>query len=128
MSLCMNAQSCLTLCSPMNCNPPDSSIHGISQATILEWVSIPLLQGIFPTQGSNPHLLHFLHWEADSLPQSHLGSPLKINVMKRSKQCGIYLVGLSGKALEEIILELKFRGLGHNKGQKQYGPHRSRRY
>ena len=35
-----------------------------------------LLQGIFPTQGSNPHLLWLLHWQADSLPQSHLGSPL----------------------------------------------------
>ena len=32
-----------------------------------------LLQGIFLTQGSNPHLLH---WQADSLPLSHLGSPL----------------------------------------------------
>ena len=34
-----------------------------------------LLQGIFPTQGSNPHLLCVLHWQADSLPLSHLGSP-----------------------------------------------------
>ena len=33
-----------------------------------------LLQGIFPTQGSN---LHLLHWQADSLPLSHLGSPSK---------------------------------------------------
>ena len=31
-----------------------------------------LLQGILPTQGSNPHLLH---WQADSLPLSHQGSP-----------------------------------------------------
>ena len=31
-----------------------------------------LLQGIFPTQGSNPHLLH---WQVDSLPLSHQGSP-----------------------------------------------------
>ena len=29
---------------------------------------------MFPTQGSNPHLLHLLHWQADSLPLSHLGS------------------------------------------------------
>ena len=26
------------------------------------------LQGVFPTQGLNPHLLHLLHWQADSLP------------------------------------------------------------
>ena len=34
-----------------------------------------LLPGIFPTQGSNPCLLWLLHWQADSLPQSLLGSP-----------------------------------------------------
>ena len=32
------------------------------------------LQGIFPTQGSNPRLLGLLHWQADSLPLSQLGS------------------------------------------------------
>ena len=32
-------------------------------------------QGIFPTQGSNPCLLHLLHWQIDSLPLSHMGSP-----------------------------------------------------
>ena len=34
------AQSCPTLCDPMNCSPPGSPVHGISQARILEWVSI----------------------------------------------------------------------------------------
>ena len=40
-----------------------------------------LLQGIFLTQGSNPHLLHLLHQQADSLPLHHLGSP-KLTVDK----------------------------------------------
>ena len=35
------AQSCLTLCNRMDCSPPDSSVHGILQARILEWVAIP---------------------------------------------------------------------------------------
>ena len=35
------SQSCLTLCNPVDCSPPDSSVHGISQARILEWVAIP---------------------------------------------------------------------------------------
>ena len=48
------AQSCLILFYPMNCHPPGSSVHGI-----------PLLQGIFLTQGSNPRLLR---WQAGSLP------------------------------------------------------------
>ena len=52
------AQSCPTLCDPMDCSPPGSSVHGILQARILEWVAIALLQGIFLTQGSNPGLLH----------------------------------------------------------------------
>ena len=34
-----------------------------------------LLQGIFLTQGSNPHLPHLLHWQMNSLPLWHLGSP-----------------------------------------------------
>ena len=55
-------QLCLTLCDPMDCGPPGSSVHGILQASILEWDSHALLQGIFPTQGSNPRLLWLLHW------------------------------------------------------------------
>ena len=35
------AQSCLTLCDPMGCSSPGSSVHGILQARILEWVAIP---------------------------------------------------------------------------------------
>ena len=31
---------CLTLCDPMDCSPPDSSVHGILQARILEWVAV----------------------------------------------------------------------------------------
>ena len=50
------AQLCLTLWDPVDCIPPGSSIHGISQARIPEWVVVSF-QGIFPTQGSNPGLL-----------------------------------------------------------------------
>ena len=40
------------------------------------WSGLPFpSQGIFPTQGSNPHFLCLLHWQADSLPLSHLVSP-----------------------------------------------------
>ena len=34
------AQSCLTLSDPMDCSPPGSSVHGICQARVLEWVAI----------------------------------------------------------------------------------------
>ena len=35
------AQACVTLCNPMDCSPPGSSVHGIVQARILEWVPFP---------------------------------------------------------------------------------------
>ena len=68
------AQLCLTLPS-----------YGLHPARLLHPCSSPgkntrmgchfLLQGIFPTQGSNSHLLRVLHFQADSLPLRHLGSP-----------------------------------------------------
>ena len=39
------AQSCPTLCDPVGCSPPGSSVHGISQASILEWVAISFSRG-----------------------------------------------------------------------------------
>ena len=39
------AQSCPTLCDPMDCNPPGSSVHEIFQARILEWVAISFSRG-----------------------------------------------------------------------------------
>ena len=41
-------QSCLTLCYPVDCCPPGSSVHGILQARILEWVSMPSSVGSSP--------------------------------------------------------------------------------
>ena len=46
--LCVRAnllQSCPTLCDPMDCSPPDSSIHGILQARKLRWVAMPSSRG-----------------------------------------------------------------------------------
>ena len=40
------ANSCSTLCNPMDCSPPGSSVHGISQARILEWVAISFSRGL----------------------------------------------------------------------------------
>ena len=44
-----------------------------------------LLQEIFPTQGLNPRLLSLLHWQADSLPLHHLGSPFPLSRLGISK-------------------------------------------
>ena len=60
--MCLVTQSCLTLCNPMECSPPVSSVHGILQARILEWVAIPFLgwedSQPVPTMGLNPDLLN----------------------------------------------------------------------
>ena len=41
MMLVLATQSCPALCNPMDCSPPSSSVHGILQARILDWVAIP---------------------------------------------------------------------------------------
>ena len=43
--MCMHAQLCSTLCDPMDCSPPISTVHGILQAGILEWIAISYFRG-----------------------------------------------------------------------------------
>ena len=64
---CLVSKSCPTLCNPMNCSPPGSSVHRISQARILEWVAISSSRG--PSQLRNEP--GSLAWQADSLSLSH---------------------------------------------------------
>ena len=54
--LCLVAQSCPTLHDPMGCSPPGSSVHGNSPGKNTGVGCHALLQGIFPTLGSNPGL------------------------------------------------------------------------
>ena len=58
VQLCSVAQLYPTLCSPMDCSPPGSSVHGDSPGKNTGVGFHALFQGIFPTQGSNPGLLH----------------------------------------------------------------------
>ena len=51
-------QSCPTLCQPMDCSLPGSSVYGIFRIRIVEWVAIFFSRVFFPTQGSNPGLPH----------------------------------------------------------------------
>ena len=52
----------------MDCSPPGSSVHGDSPGKNTELGGHALLQGIFPTQGFNLHLLSLQDWQAGSLP------------------------------------------------------------
>ena len=60
------AQSCLTLCDPMDCSLPGSSVHGIFQAIVLEWIAISF------SRGSNPGIPHC---RQTLYHLSHQGSP-----------------------------------------------------
>ena len=53
ISMKVKVKSCLTLCDPMECSLPGSSIHGIFQVRILEWVAIPP-PGDLPDPGIEP--------------------------------------------------------------------------
>ena len=47
--------SCLTLCDPMDCSPPGSSVHAILQAMTLQWIAIPFSRDL-PHPGIEPHI------------------------------------------------------------------------
>ena len=64
-------QSCLTLCDPMGCSPPGSTVHGILQARILEWVAISSSRGS-----------RLLLWQAGSLPLAPPGNPMIIVILQ----------------------------------------------
>ena len=66
-------QSCLTLCNPVDCSLPRSSVHGIFPGKRTGVGCHFLLQRIFPTQGSNPYLLCLWHCKWIFLPLSHQG-------------------------------------------------------
>ena len=66
------AQSCPTLCDPMDCSLSGSSVHGIFQARVLEWITISFSRGFFPTQEENPGLPHC---RQTLYRLSHQGSP-----------------------------------------------------
>ena len=78
------AQSCPTLCNPMDYSPPGSSVHGILQARILEWVAIPFSRGSSPPRDRTQCLMFSTlagrffttgaTWEAPKVKRSQLKS------------------------------------------------------
>ena len=76
------AQSCPTLCDPMDCSPPGSSVHGILQARILEWLPFSS-PGDLPKPGIEPGSRAL---QADSLPSEPPRKP--VHVYKSTKNEG----------------------------------------
>ena len=85
-------RSCPTLCDHMDCSLPGSSVHGVSPGKNTGVGCHVFLQGIIPTQGSNPGLLHF---RQILYCLSHQGSP------KRSRETWSDLIKGTWDLLEE---------------------------
>ena len=83
MCVCV-LQSHLTLCSPLGSSQPGSSVHGIFQARMLEWVAI-FLQGDLPDLGIKPMSPMSRALQTDSLPTEPSGFKMVLN---SSKQIG----------------------------------------
>ena len=84
---CMCAPSCLTLCHPVDCSPPGSSVHGILPGENTGVRCHFQLQGIFLAQGLNLCLLHLLHWQVNSVPLLLLLLLLLLSHFSRVRLC-----------------------------------------
>ena len=93
--LCMRAVCVLShfshvrLCDPMDCSPPGSSVHGDSPGKNTGMGCYFPLQGIFPTQGSNPRLLGLLKWQTGCLRLGPPGKPEMTVGMKNAESWGL---------------------------------------
>ena len=98
-------QSCLTLCNAMDCISPGSSVHGILQARIMEWVAIPFSRGSSQPRDQTS-ISCLLHRQSGSLPPAPHGRPkdLRAKTVKLSKEnIGI---NLCDSALENSFLDI----------------------
>ena len=84
--LCLVTQLCPSLCDPMSCSLTGSSVHGNSPGKNTGVGCHALLQGVFPTQGSNPCLSCLLHWQAWSLPLEPPGRDMHTLCCAKSPQ------------------------------------------
>ena len=112
------AWSRLTLCDPIYCNPPGSSVLGDSPGENNGVGCHALLQGIFPTQGSNPGIKsRYPALKADSLPAEPQGKPKTTGVGSLSLCQRIFLTQESNCGLlhcRRILYQLNYQGSPSN--------------
>ena len=96
-------QLCPILCDPMDCRPPGSSVNGILQARILEWVAIPFSRG-----SSQPRdQTQVSHFEGDSLPSEPPGKPKPVSTKGNQP-----FLSMKGNPFIERMLKLKLQYFG----------------
>ena len=76
-------QSCLTLCNPMDCSPPGSSVQGILQARILKWVAISF-SGDLPNPGIKPMSFVAPALAGRFFTTEPPGKPLRVSAMPKT--------------------------------------------
>ena len=103
MHVYSGVQLCLTLCDPVDYSPPGSAVHGDFPGRNAGAGGRFLLQGVFPTQGSNSHLLYLLRWQADSLPLSHLKGKETEVTQSRLTLCDPMDCSLPGSSVHGIF-------------------------
>ena len=102
----MVSQSCPTLCDPMDCSPPVSSVHGIVQARILDWVVIPFSRDLSDPdiEPRSPALqadstfravdlrclLVSSAWQSDSVIRMHMSILFQILFLKTKIQMNLF--------------------------------------
>ena len=81
-------QSCLTLWNPMDCSLTGSSVHGILQARILEWVAMPSSRGSSQPRDKT-RVSYISHIAGRVFTLSHQGSPLSISATRSPGNMGV---------------------------------------
>ena len=113
--LCLVTQSCPTLCNPMDCSPPGSSVHGDSPGRNTGVGDHALLQGIFPTQGSDPRLPHcrwilyqLSYWGSPQIP------PIQVLFRRDKRTSNVVIAVLTSHWKQLCLLELQIYGITHH--------------
>ena len=105
----------IQLCSPMDHGPPGSSVHGILQARIQEWVAMPSSKG--SSRPRDQTSISYLHWQVGSLPLAPPGK--QVCSRKNSKTASEFLSQSPSSIREELCnsqqgnssLEIQFSSL-----------------
>ena len=107
MCVCTHTQPCLTLCDSMVCSPPGSSVLGIFQSGILEWISISYSRG--PSQPRDwICVLHLLHLAGGFFTTAPPGKPLISHTFSKTDPV-LCLVSSLFFYKDIIILKFTFR-------------------